>query len=531
MHDVIIRNGTVIDGSGNKPFVADIAIDNGTITRVDENLRTMEAKRSIDADGLLVTPGFVDIHTHYDGQATWDPMLSPSILHGVTTVVMGNCGVGFAPVKPEQRDWLISLMEGVEDIPGTVLSEGMDWNWETFPEYLNVLDSKPHSIDIAAQLPHGALRTYVMGERGGCHEEQPTADEIEQMAAITNEAITAGALGFTSSRTVNHKTANGEPTPSLTAPAEELLGIAAGLGKTGTGVIQIISDLDDHDAEMDLIKKMAVQSDRPLSISLNQIPEKADEWQQTLAYIQSANEEGLSMRAQVAPRPVGVILSLQSTYHPFVMCPSYHPLMGKPASEQATLLEQDAALREQILKDYEDNGLFELDTTFELGDPPVYEPSPDDAIGARAEREGLGKAELAMQLMCKDGGTGMLYFPALNFHAGNSEASRAMLMDPNSVPGLGDGGAHVSFISDASFCTYLLTHWARDRKDGQIPLEYLVKSQTRDTAETVGLHDRGLLQPGMKADINIINFDVLSVKKPDMINDLPAGGNLPAGGF
>lgn len=523
MYDIVIRNGTIIDGSGGPGFKGDIAVSGKTIAAVGSSVGP--GKQEIDASGKLVTPGFVDIHTHYDGQATWDAELAPSIYHGVTTVVMGNCGVGFAPVKPHQRDWLISLMEGVEDIPGTALAEGIDWQWESFPEFLNTLDSKPHTIDIVAQLPHGALRTYVMGERGGDHNEKPTSEEIAAMAALAEEAVNAGAIGFTTSRTVNHKTADGEHTPSLTATADELWGIAEGLKRANKGVIQLVCDFEDHDAEFNLIRDMAERSGRPLSVTLNQDPAKPDEWRHTLDCISQANRDGINLKAQVAPRPVGVLLSLQSTYHPFILCPSFQTIAGKPLQEQLAQLN-DSHYRDTLIAEYPDNPLFDLENTYIMDSVPNYEPATDQSIAALAAQRAVIPAALALETMMANQGTGMLYFPAMNFAGGNSDISRDMLVHEHTVPGLGDGGAHVSFISDASFCTYLLTHWARDRARGDlIPLEYLVKSQTHDTAQVVGLGDRGLLQTGLKADINVIDFDELAVLKPEMINDLPAGGN------
>lgn len=523
MHDLVIRNGQIIDGTGAERYRADIAIDGKTISAIGSDVGA--GKREIDAAGLLVTPGFVDIHTHYDGQATWDSTLAPSIYHGVTTVVMGNCGVGFAPVKADQREWLISLMEGVEDIPGSILAEGVDWQWETFPEYLDLLDTKPLSIDIAAQLPHAALRTYVMGRRGGQHEERPSAEEIQTMATLAEEAIEAGALGFTTSRTINHKSSSGEYTPSLTAQADELLGIAEGVGRSGKGVLQLISDFEVHDEEFALIEQMAKRSGRPLSLSLNQIPEKADEWQHTLKSISAANQAGAQITAQVAPRPVGVLFSLQSTYHPFVMCPSFQKLNGLDLTTLVSRL-QEPALRQTLFEEWDTHKFSGLEHVFILSDPPEYEPSPDSSIAAIAQARGCSAPELALDTMLENGGTGMLYYPALNFAEGNSDVSAQLLAHPHTVPGLGDGGAHVSFICDASFPTYLLTHWARDRQCGStFSLEELVKAQSKDTAEVVGLHDRGVLKPGMKADINVIDFAALRIEKPHIVKDLPAGGH------
>ncbi len=523
MHDIVIRNATIIDGTGEKPFIGDIAIQASRISAVGQI--SGSGIKEIDAQDKIVTPGFVDIHTHYDGQATWDTQLTPSIYHGVTTVVMGNCGVGFAPVKAEQRDWLIRLMEGVEDIPGTALAEGIDWQWETFPEFLDTLDQKSHMIDIVAQIPHGALRTYVMGERGGKHDERPTADEILLMAELTEQAIVAGAVGFSTSRTVNHKTADGEPTPSLTASADELNGIAQGLKRANQGVIQLVCDFDDHDAEFELLRSMAKISGRPLSVSLNQDPTKPDEWRQTLDAITQANIEGLTMTAQVAPRPVGVMLSLQSTYHPFILCPTFQSISQLPLTKQVAQLEQ-VAFQQTILKEYLQTPLFDLNQTWIMTEKPDYEPTPEDSIAAIALQQNTRPEAVALNAMLANNGTGLLYFPALNYAEGNSDISEEMLNHPYTVPGLGDGGAHVSFISDASFCTYLLTHWARDRKRGNlIPLPQLIKNQTHDTAKVVGLQDRGLLKVGYKADLNIIDFEQLELLRPEMVSDLPAGGN------
>jgi len=524
MHDTVIRNGHIIDGSGEARYVGDIAIDAMTISAVGKNVGA--GKQEVDATGMLITPGFVDIHTHYDGQATWDSQLAPSIYHGVTTVVMGNCGVGFAPVKPDQRDWLISLMEGVEDIPGSILSEGIDWQWETFPQFLDTLEAKKHSIDLAAQLPHAALRTYVMGQRGGDHQEVPTAAEIEQMASIAKEAVEAGAIGFSSSRSVNHKSASGEYTPSLSATDKELWGIAEGLKQANKGVIQLISDFDDHDAEFELIETMAKLSGRPLSFTLNQLPEKADQWKETLSRVDQSNAQGIALKAQVAPRPVGVLLSFQSTYHPFILCPAFQEIAALPLAEKVRRLTTDKNYRQTVLAEWQGHSLFAMDQLWIIEDTPIYEPKPSDSLAALSEKSGGSAVELAMDAMLQNGGTGMLYYPALNFTANNSDVSRDMLVHPHTVPGLGDGGAHVSFILDASFTTYQLTHWGRDRQKGNlISLEYLIKAQCRDTAEAVGLKDRGLLKVGMKADINVIDFDQLALDKPEMIQDLPAGGN------
>ena len=521
MHDLVIRGGTIVDGSGGPAREGDLAIDAGLITSASG--RAGRARREIDARGHLVTPGFVDVHTHYDGQVSWDSLLAPSIYHGVTTVVMGNCGVGFAPADPKRHEWLIGLMEGVEDIPGTALAEGLSWDWESFPEYLDAIERRPHAIDFAAQLPHGALRAYVMGERGADHTTVPTPDEIARMAQLAREALEAGAVGFTTSRTINHRTKDGEPTPSLSATSDELWGIAEGLAAAGRGAFEIVCDFDDLEAEFALIREMAARSRRPMSISVAQTDKRPDEWRRTLELIERANADGVALYAQVAPRPVGVIMSLDSTLHPFVGSEAYREIASLPLAQRVARL-RDAELRRRLVE--ENRTMFDLSRVFALGDPPDYEPEASQAIAARAERAGVPPIERAIDDLIENAGTGILYYPALNYVDGNSDVSREMLLHPRAVPGLGDGGAHVSFISDASYPTYLLTHWARDRKRGEkLPLEYVVKRQSRDTAELVGFLDRGLLAPGFKADLNVIDFDALAIRRPEMVYDLPAGGN------
>ena len=520
MHDLVIRGGTIVDGTGGPAREGDLAIDAGLITSAGG--RAGRARREIDARGQLVTPGFVDVHTHYDGQVSWDSLLAPSVYHGVTTVVMGNCGVGFAPADPERHEWLIGLMEGVEDIPGTALAEGLRWDWESFPEYLDAIERRPHAIDFAAQLPHGALRAYVMGERGADHTTVPTADEIARMALLAREALEAGAVGFTTSRTINHRTKDGEPTPSLTATSDELWGIAEGLAAAGRGAFEIVCDFDDLEAEFALIREMAARSRRPMSISVVQTDRRPDEWRRTLELIERANADGVTLYAQVAPRPVGVIMSLDSSLHPFVGSEAYREIAPLPLAQRVARL-REPELRRRLVE--ENRTMFDLTRVFALGDPPDYEPEASQAIAARAERAGVPPIERAIDDLIENAGTGVLYYPVLNYVDGNSDVSREMLLHPRAVPGLGDGGAHVSFISDASYPTYLLTHWARDRKRGEkLPLEYVVKRQARDTAELVGFLDRGLLAPGFKADLNVIDFDALAIRRPEMVYDLPAGG-------
>jgi len=526
-YDLVVRGGTVIDGTGGKARSADVAVKDGVVVEVGDVDGT--AERTIDADGALVTPGFVDIHTHYDGQATWDNQLLPSSWHGVTTVVMGNCGVGFAPVRPSDHQRLIELMEGVEDIPGAALHEGLSWDWQTFPEYLDALERLPHDIDFAAQVPHGAVRLHVMGERGA-NRETASPDEIEAMGRIVREAVEAGALGFTTSRTLNHRTSRGEPTPTLTAAADELIGIAAAMGQSGAGVLEVVSDFIDAETEWETLRGMVEKSGRPLSISVaaqSRRPGTAT----LLDLIGEAAQSGLPIKGQVAARAIGVLLGLQATLNPFLGHEAYKEISGLSLEERVRIM-RDPAFKEKLLAGVEPekqknflrfSGGYER--LFELSDPPDYEPSPEQSIGARARREGREADELVYELMLEDEGRRLLYMPIFNYGDGDLEACREMLLHDYSLPGLGDGGAHVGTICDGSFPTTLMTHWGRDRNRGErIDLEFLVSRQTRETAAHVGLHDRGVLAPGKKADINVIDFDRLTLHPPTMSFDLPAGG-------
>jgi N-acyl-D-aspartate/D-glutamate deacylase len=513
VHDLVIRGGTVVDGTGTPPLTADVAVERGVIVavgRVDG-----EARRVIDADGAIVTPGFVDIHTHYDGQATWDERLAPSSWHGVTTLVMGNCGVGFAPCRPSDHDRLIELMEGVEDIPGTALHEGIPWTWVTFGEYLDHLSARAFDVDVATQVPHGAVRLYVMGERGA-RGERATAEDIDAMGRIAREAIASGALGFTTSRTTNHRTSRGEPTPTLRASGDELVGIARAIG--GAGVLQVVSDFSDLDAEFGLMRAMVDASGCPLSISVA-AEDHRPPWSALRDRIAAAVADGLPVRGQVGARAIGVVLGLQATVNPFSGAPAYRQVAHLPIDERvralvdpdvrAALIVQSAAAR--------------FDRIFELTDPPDYEPAPGDSIEARAEREGVEPAGLALDLLLADAGHGLLYLPFHNWVDGSLDAVGAMLRDPHLVPGLSDGGAHAGTICDASFPTTLLAHWARDRQPG-LRLEFVVARQCRATAETVGFLDRGVLAPGMRGDVNVIDHAALRLHRPYLTFDLPAGG-------
>jgi N-acyl-D-aspartate/D-glutamate deacylase len=524
--DLVIRGGTVIDGSGGPRATADVGVRDGRISevgRVDE-----PARRELDASGLLVTPGWVDVHTHYDGQATWDSLLSPSCWHGVTTVVMGNCGVGFAPVRPDAHEYLITLMEGVEDIPGTALAEGMSWDWESFPEYLDALERRPHALDLGAQVPHGALRFYVMGERGADHEQAPTRDEIDEMGRLVREAVLAGALGFTTSRTRNHRTSDGRFTPSLTATWEEMVGISRGFGEAGQGVFEIVSDFPDPKAEWELLREMVSVSGRPMSVSIAANDGAPHGWQRMLEMLERANADGLPIKGQVAARAIGVLLGLDATLNPFSSHPSFASIGDLPLAAKVARM-RDPDFRERLLSEESAPAMAPfvaaLDRVFVLGDPPDYEPRPDQSVAAEAARRGLRPEAYVYDLLLEDDGHALLYRPVLNYGTGDLEPIREMLLHEYTVPGLGDAGAHCGLICDGSFPSYLLLHWGRDRTRGErIPVEELVKRQTADTAELVALRDRGRLAPGMKADINLIDWDALALRHPQIVHDLPAGG-------
>jgi N-acyl-D-aspartate/D-glutamate deacylase len=517
MHDLVIRGGSVVDGTGAPARTADVAVDGDRIAAIGDDVGA--GRRVVDADGALVTPGFVDVHTHYDGQATWDERMTPSSWHGVTTVVTGNCGVGFAPVRSTDHQTLVELMEGVEDIPGTALHEGLSWEWESFGDFLDVLDRRHRDVDVAAQLPHGALRLYVMGDRGAAREPA-TDDEIAEMARLAQEAVDAGALGFTTSRTRNHRTSRGDWTPTLTAPAEELAGIAEGLGRAGKGVLQVVSDFANPGDELGAVLGMAEASGRPLSISVTQVPTRPGAWRDLLAAITDANDRGLAVTAQVASRPVGIILGLQATLSPIGASPTARKIGFDPE----TLARED--IRATILAEVAEHGpTFPWTHVFRLDDPPDYEPAPEASLAAEAERLGLAPEALAYDLVMADGGHGLLYVPFLNYADGDLEPTREMLLHPHAVLGLADGGAHVGTICDASFPTTMLTHWVRDRTRGErLPLPHVVAMQTSRTAAMAGLLDRGHVAPGMRADLNVIDLDGLTLRPPEISFDLPAGG-------
>lgn len=541
MYDLVIRNGKLYDGTGAPAFAGDLAIEGDRIAavgRIDDS-RVGPDTETIDATGRIVTPGFVDAHTHYDGQVTWDPFVSPSTYHGVTTIVTGNCGVGFAPCRAEQRDWLIGLMEGVEDIPGTALHAGINWSWETFPEYLDALEKTPLAIDVGTQVPHGAVRAFVMGDRGPAREVA-TPEEIEGMKRVVREAIEAGALGFSTSRTEKHRDVEGEVTPSITAHADELTGIATALRDAGKGVLQGISDFYDFEEEFSMFRKMAETAGRPCSITVEQQDARPDWWEQLLDAVTQAQRDGLEMRGQVPPRATGVLLGLTATLNPFSFCPSFRdavfdlekfeafPLeervenLRKPEVRAAILSEVDGAEVPNALIGEIVSSFHKL---FPMSDPVDYEPAPEDSVEGIAKREGRSPQEVAYDLMLENGGKALLYHPLFNYLPGNLDYVEKMLEHPHTVFGLSDGGAHCGVLCDASFPTTLIQHWGRDRTRGKkLPLERLVRMQTKETAELVGLYDRGVLAPGYKADVNVIDFDGLTLHPPTVVHDLPADG-------
>jgi len=530
--DLVVRGGTVVDGTGAPAFEADVGVKDGRIAAVGKI--SGGGTEEIDARGLMVTPGFVDIHTHYDGQATWDQRMQPSSWHGVTTVVMGNCGVGFAPCRPGDHDRLIQLMEGVEDIPFPVLSEGLPWDWESYPEYLDSLSRRRFDVDVGSQLPHAALRVYVMGQRGVDREPATPAD-IHAMAAIAKRAMEAGALGFGTSRTLNHRSSDGSPIATLTAGEDELTGIALGMAAAGKGVLQVVSDFNDPAEEFAMLRRVVERSGRPLSFSLLQSPRDPEQWRDMLRYMSDAKAAGLQMRAQVATRPVGVLFGLELTANPFSTYPAYREIAKLPLSERIARL-RDSDFRARLLAEEPDSGRAPglsparaWDRIYPMGvESPDYETTPDRSIAAIAAERGADPRAIALDHMLAGGagdGRGMLYLPLLNYAANNLDHVLTMLEHDCVVPGLSDGGAHVGMICDGSFPTTNVVHWTRDRTRGpKLSLEKMIKGQCRDTAETVGLFDRGLVQPGYRADLNVIDYGKLKLMAPQVAYDLPTGG-------
>jgi len=534
-YDLIIRNGTIVDGTGGAPFAGDVAVAGGKIAAVGEVAAgDDQAREVIDARGQLVTPGWVDIHTHFDGQATWDALLTPSCGHGVTTVVMGNCGVGFAPVKPEKRQWLVELMEGVEDIPGTALSEGIQWDWETFPEYLDALEKHEHVMDIGTQVPHGAVRGYVMGDRGA-KNEPATPEDIEQMAAIVREGIEAGALGFSSSRTLVHRALDGEPVPGTFAAEDELFGIGHALKQAGAGIFELApggvmgEDLSAPHKEVAWMRKLSREIGRPVSFALLQIDQQPTLWREILRICDESREEGSRLRPQVGSRPTMLLIGLQ-TFSPYSFRPTFAALAELPLEERLKELRKpevkekilnEAPVDEEPLLSFVLSGMHKI---FVLGEVPDYEPTADRSIEAIARAQGRDPHDVLYDELLELDGRALLMVALVGYTDGDLEAMREMIEHPDSAFGLGDGGAHVGAICDASMTTYLLTHWTRDRERGpKLPIEFAVKKMTKDTASLYDLNDRGQIAVGFKADLNVIDYDGLRLDLPYLVNDLPGG--------
>ena len=532
MHDIVIRGGTLIDGTGKPGFVGDLAVDGDRITQVGG--KAGPGKREFNAEGRIVTPGWVDAHTHYDGQATWDPMLAPSSWHGVTTILFGNCGVGFAPVRKADHNQLIGLMEAVEEIPGIALAEGLKWNWESFPQFLDALEGMERTIDVAAQIPHHPLRVYVMGERA-INLEAATADDIAEMRRLTLEGMQAGAFGFTTSRTNSHKTLTGGMVPSRFSHVDELMGIGSALGEVGYGAFGMNSDFDIETEELGWMTKLGQETGRPVWFLLTDRPTDNERWKRLMEGVHAARAAGAMVTAQVAGRPVGVLLGADTALNPFSIRPSYQALLKLPVDERMIRM-RDPAVRAQILSEapaeeylkklsqFRQHIVRRWHRMFKLGDPPDYEPPASESIAAIAEREGRTPDEVAYDYLAEDPAH-FLFFPVTGYNVDNHDIIHTMLTDEATVLGLGDGGAHCSSIIDAGIPSYMLTHWARDRHRGpRLPLEFMVKRQTSETAKFFGFNDRGVLEVGKKADINIINYDAMRLHIPEVRYDLPAGG-------
>jgi len=531
MHDLVIRCGTVVDGTGNERYIADIAVDGGLITKVGGAVAP--GREEIDATGKVVAPGWVDIHTHYDGQATWDQEMAPSSWHGVTTVIMGNCGVGFAPAKPDKHDWLIGLMEGVEDIPGTALSEGMTWKWETFPEYLDELERLARTVDVGVHVPHGAVRAYVMDERGA-RNDMPTEAEIARMSRIVEEGLRAGALGFSTSRTILHRSVGGELVPGTTATKQELIGIGRAMGRVGHGVFEMASDLKRAWNKFEWMGELSRETGLPVTFAALQSIAKELPLDEQIAEMRKQNAKGANIVAQIAVRGNGIIMAWRGTVHPFRFRPAWLEIMGLPWKEQLRRLKDPAFKRRMLTEEnrFPHSDLIGLimaiaggwTLQYEMDDAFNYEPTQNETIAARAAAARMAPEEYAYDLLMQDDGQGLIYFPILNYADGNLNFLEPLLHADDTINSLSDGGAHCGTICDAASPTFMLQHWVRSRKGKRISLEHAVKRQCRDTALLYGLQDRGVIAPGYLADINVIDLDKIKLGRPYLAFDLPAGG-------
>ena len=528
LYDLVLRGGLIVDGTVGEPVIGDVAIHDGRIAAIGAIEGAGE--QEIDVAGRIVTPGFVDIHTHYDAQAIWSERMTPSSAHGVTTVVVGNCGVGFAPCRKADHALLINVMEGVEDIPGVVMAEGLDWDWETFPDYLDALDRRRRDIDIATYLPHSPLRVFAMGARGA--EREPANDEdLARMRRLAREAIDAGALGFATSRTFIHRTAAGTQIPSFQASDDELQAIAMGLADAGGGILQAVLDVPQRswEEEVGALRRIARRAGRPVTFTFAAPNAGPPIWQPVFDMLDDAHARGESLSAQVFPRPIGMLVGLELSTHPFAQCPSFAPIAALPLAEKVAAMRAPA-LRATLIAETPAEGhpLAAMGRAwawmFPLSDPPNYSPAIEDSVAARAERRHVSPEEIAYDMLLEEGGHAMLYVALGNFHDGKLDVVRDLLTHPGTVLGLGDGGAHYGAICDASYPTFMLTYWARDRGAGGISLSQAVRMLTHDPARVVGLLDRGLLRPGYKADVNVIDLDRLHLRKPALTYDLPAGG-------
>jgi N-acyl-D-amino-acid deacylase len=532
MHDTVIRGGTIVDGSGAPGYTGDVAFDDGKIAQVGGKIGP--GKREIEANGLLVTPGWVDVHTHYDGQAMWDAELAPSSWHGVSTVLFGNCGVGFAPVRKADHSALIGMMESIEEIPGIALADGLKWNWETFPEYLDALDQKSRAIDIAAQIPHHPLRVYVMGERA-IRREKATADDIQQMRDAVRQGLKAGAFGFTTSRTNSHKTPAGDMVPGRYSEIDELLGIGTAFNGLNHGAFGVNSDFDDEAGELKWMTKFSKESGRPAWFLLTDRPTDLVRWRRLMDGVHKARSDGGHVTAQIAGRPVGVLLGIDTALNPFSIRPSYQALLQLPVAERIRRM-QDPAFRAQVLSEAPSPELLNRlsqfrqrittgwNRMFPMANPPNYEPEEKDSIAAMAARSNHSPDEVAYDYLA-GGAERFLFYPIVGYNEDNLDIIHTMLSDDTTLLGLSDGGAHCSSIVDASMPSWMLIHWARDRSRGpKLPLEMLVKRQSNDTARFFGFHDRGLLKEGMKADVNVIDYERLRLHIPEVRYDLPMNG-------